>query len=201
MAIDLGTLWSAAGVLAGLQLTAFSLRITREITVGSKGARTWLPLAELLNLLSLLITVLGVFIAPVLSIGGSALPCKGVRAGRIAASRISLCPCGPLRPVQPRRSVLGLLPEAGEDCSLRRCSRRNRLPRCCLRPLLGTGRYWPQPVRAGRLAKLYSLAFQQTAPLSKATIAVVRTFSTNSRPACGRPPAAAILGRQDPTAD
>jgi len=30
----------------------------------------------------------------------------------------------------------------------------------------------------------------------KATIVPVRSFSTNSRPACGRPPPAAVLGRQ-----
>jgi hypothetical protein len=35
-------------------------------------------------------------------------------------------------------------------------------------------------------------AFQ---PSSKATTEPVRSFSTNSRPACGRPPAAAVLGQ------
>ena len=29
----------------------------------------------------------------------------------------------------------------------------------------------------------------------------MRTFSTGSRPACGRPPAAAVLGRQRPDGD
>ena len=32
-------------------------------------------------------------------------------------------------------------------------------------------------------------------PSSKATTEPVRSFSTNSRPACGRPPAAAVLDR------
>jgi len=80
MPVDLGALWTAGGVLAGLQITAFTLRITREIAVGREGDITWLPLADALNLLSLLVTMLGVFIAPVLDIGGVALPAKAFGA-------------------------------------------------------------------------------------------------------------------------
>ena len=76
MSVDLGTLWTAGGVLAGLQINAFTLRINREIAVGREGDITWLPLADALNLLSLLVTMLGVFIAPILNIGGAALPKK-----------------------------------------------------------------------------------------------------------------------------
>jgi hypothetical protein len=80
MPVDLGALWTAGGVLAGLQITAFTLRITREIAVGREGDITWLPLADVLNLLSLLVTMLGVFIAAVLHIGGVALPAKAFGA-------------------------------------------------------------------------------------------------------------------------
>jgi hypothetical protein len=43
MIVDIGSLWAAAGVLAGLQITAFTLRINREIAVGREGDLTWLP--------------------------------------------------------------------------------------------------------------------------------------------------------------
>lgn len=76
MAIDLASLWPAAGVLAGLQVTAFTLRINREIAVGGRGDVTWLPVADVLNLLSLVAIMLGVFISPVLGIGGAAVPGK-----------------------------------------------------------------------------------------------------------------------------
>jgi len=45
--IDLGALWTAAGVLAGLQITAFALRVNREVAVGAHGDITWLPLVAL----------------------------------------------------------------------------------------------------------------------------------------------------------
>jgi hypothetical protein len=83
MPVDLGTLWTAGGVLAGLQITAFTLRITREIAVGREGDITWLPLADVLNLLSLLVTMLGVFVAPIVDIGGVALPMKAFGASVI----------------------------------------------------------------------------------------------------------------------
>jgi hypothetical protein len=76
LTIDLGSLWTAAGVLAGLQITAFTLRVNREIAVGAKGGTTWLPLADVVNLFSLVVTMFGVFIAPVLAIGGTAVPAK-----------------------------------------------------------------------------------------------------------------------------
>jgi hypothetical protein len=83
MPVDLGALWGAGGVLAGLQITAFTLRITREITVGREGDITWLPLADVLNLLSLLVTMLGVFVAPIVDLGGAAFPMKAFGASVI----------------------------------------------------------------------------------------------------------------------
>jgi hypothetical protein len=71
MNVELAAIWSAAGVLAGLQTAAFTLRINREIAVSNRDDFTWLPLADLLNLLSLLVIALGVFISPVLTIGGA----------------------------------------------------------------------------------------------------------------------------------
>lgn len=73
---DLGSLWTAAGVVSGLQVTGFALRINREIEVSGKGDITWLPPADILNLLSIAVTMLGVFITPVLDIGSAAVPVK-----------------------------------------------------------------------------------------------------------------------------
>ncbi|MFJ8212113.1 hypothetical protein [Streptomyces sp. NPDC096033] len=76
MHLDLEKLWTAAGVLAGLQVTGFTLRINREIEMGGKGDLTWLPLADTLNLVSLAVTMLGVFLAPILGISGASAALK-----------------------------------------------------------------------------------------------------------------------------
>ena len=70
MLVDVGMLWSAAGVVGGFQVAAFTLRIHREIEVGSEDDLTWLPVADCLNLLSLSITLIGVFVLPVLGVIG-----------------------------------------------------------------------------------------------------------------------------------
>ena len=44
--------------------------------MGRERGITWLPLADLLNVLSLLGIMLGVFIAPILGLGGTAVPTK-----------------------------------------------------------------------------------------------------------------------------
>lgn len=75
MHLGLEKLWTAAGVLSGLQLTGFSLRVNREIAAGEDDL-TWLPLADTLNLASLAVTMLGVFVAPILGISGAALALK-----------------------------------------------------------------------------------------------------------------------------
>jgi hypothetical protein len=66
MVPDAGTVWAAAGVLVGFQVTALTLRIGREISVGGAGDLTWLPVADGLNVLSLSITLIGVFALPAL---------------------------------------------------------------------------------------------------------------------------------------
>jgi hypothetical protein len=68
MDIDLGMLWTAAGVLGGFQVAALTLRVHREIDVGSKDDLTWLPIADCFNLLSLSTSFIGVFVLPVLDV-------------------------------------------------------------------------------------------------------------------------------------
>jgi len=63
--MKLSEIWSAAGFLIGLQLGAFSWRLSREISMAERGEVTWLPLAEVLNLAALVVAVLGVFLLPI----------------------------------------------------------------------------------------------------------------------------------------
>ncbi len=62
------SLWGAAGIIVGFQVTAFTLRINREIAVARSGDNTWFPVADYLNMLSLAVTLIGVFALPALDI-------------------------------------------------------------------------------------------------------------------------------------
>lgn len=64
------SLWGAAGIIVGFQVTAFTLRINREIDVSRSGDFTWFPVADLLNMLSLSVTLIGVFALPALDVIG-----------------------------------------------------------------------------------------------------------------------------------
>jgi hypothetical protein len=78
--MKLSTIWSAAGFLVGLQLGAFSWRVTREIAMEQRGEVTWLPLAEMLNLAAIVVVVVGVFLLPIGGYGSLHVPriCLGV---------------------------------------------------------------------------------------------------------------------------
>jgi hypothetical protein len=62
---QLSDVWTAAGVLLGLQGAVFTQRVHREVTVGQSGDVTWLPRADMVNLASALTTIFGVFILPI----------------------------------------------------------------------------------------------------------------------------------------
>lgn len=66
MPIELSEIWTAAGVLLGFQVTSFAWRIAHEVRVADEGDISWIPPADYLNLVAMLATVLGVFVAPVL---------------------------------------------------------------------------------------------------------------------------------------
>jgi len=74
MHIDLSAIWSAAGFLIILQVGAFAWRVGREITVGEKGEINWLPPADILNMVSMLIAFLGVFIFPLAGLDDENIP-------------------------------------------------------------------------------------------------------------------------------
>ena len=68
MNIQLADIWIAAGVLLGFQVTSFAWRASREVAVGKTGDLTWLPPADFVNLTSMIVTVVGVFVLPILSL-------------------------------------------------------------------------------------------------------------------------------------
>jgi hypothetical protein len=66
--LDLKDIWTAAAVLMGFQLATVSWRLNREMDVQLRsGGPNWLPPADYLYLLSLLVTALGVFVLPILN--------------------------------------------------------------------------------------------------------------------------------------
>lgn len=65
MDIPLEFIWVAGGVLLGFQVTSFAARVNREIKVGEHRDITWLPPADILNLFSMSVLVIGIFILPV----------------------------------------------------------------------------------------------------------------------------------------
>jgi len=68
MPFDLKDLWTAGGVLLGFQVTSFSWRISEEAKVGDKGDYTWIPPADILNLIAMLVATLGIFVLPVVGL-------------------------------------------------------------------------------------------------------------------------------------
>ena len=68
MTIDISALWQAAAFLLGLQAASFSWRIQQEAAVADRGDITWLPPADYLNLIAMLVAVGGVFVAPALGL-------------------------------------------------------------------------------------------------------------------------------------
>jgi hypothetical protein len=67
MELTYGEILTAAGVLLGFQITSFTWRVSREVDAG-KSDLTWLPIADIFNLASMLVVVIGVFVLPILNV-------------------------------------------------------------------------------------------------------------------------------------
>lgn len=67
MEIELSDIWITAIFLIGLQIAAFTWRVSREIAVAERGDINWLPPADIMNLIAMVVAFLGVF---ALQIGG-----------------------------------------------------------------------------------------------------------------------------------
>jgi hypothetical protein len=59
------TLYRLAPPLIALQFAAFGWRVNREINLGDSGRATWIPIPDVLNIMSLLATVICLIVVPI----------------------------------------------------------------------------------------------------------------------------------------
>lgn len=74
MEIELSDIWTVAGFLIALQTAAFTWRVSREITIADRNDINWLPPADIMNLISMLVTFIGVFALPISGIENPNIP-------------------------------------------------------------------------------------------------------------------------------
>lgn len=67
MEIPLSQIWTVAAFLIGLEVAAFTWRVSREIAVAESGGINWLPPADIMNLVGMIVAF-GVFILPLVGI-------------------------------------------------------------------------------------------------------------------------------------
>lgn len=72
MEIALPEVWRAAALILGLQLGGFTWRVKRELETELQEQRVWIPPADFLNLVALVVVVVGVFLWPILGLPGGA---------------------------------------------------------------------------------------------------------------------------------
>ncbi|HUW14430.1 MAG TPA: hypothetical protein VM537_32200 [Anaerolineae bacterium] len=69
--IGISDVWRGAAFVIAIQMAAFAWRVSREVAVADRGDVTWLPPADIMNLVAIVVAFLGVFVLPVLGIGSS----------------------------------------------------------------------------------------------------------------------------------
>jgi hypothetical protein len=79
---------SLVSALLALQFVAFGWRLNREITVGDKGNKTWLPLPDYLNLSSFVAVVFCCVVIPLVS--GSYVRVPSEAVSRVANTTLSV---------------------------------------------------------------------------------------------------------------
>ncbi len=79
---------SLVSALLALQFVAFGWRLNREITVGDKGNKTWLPLPDYLNLMSFVTVVFCCVVIPLAS--GSFGRTPSVTLNRVANTALNV---------------------------------------------------------------------------------------------------------------
>src|ERR1700727_2706600 len=65
MAMAPDTLYRLAPPLIALQFVAFGWRVSREIQLGDASRATWVPIPDVLNIMSLLATVICLIVVPI----------------------------------------------------------------------------------------------------------------------------------------
>src|SRR4051794_23974564 len=64
--ISFATVWTAAGIVVAFSVNAIVWRIGREASMRTGGGQWWMPRADFVLLASLAVTLIGVFVLPVL---------------------------------------------------------------------------------------------------------------------------------------
>ncbi len=74
MGVALADIWRASAVILGLQLGGFTWRVRRELDVleDDPAERAWIPPADFLNLIAIVVVVVGVYLWPILDLPGGA---------------------------------------------------------------------------------------------------------------------------------
>lgn len=68
---SLADIWRASAVILGLQIGGFTWRVRRELDLFDEaGERAWIPPADFLNLVAIVVVVVGVYLWPILDLPG-----------------------------------------------------------------------------------------------------------------------------------
>jgi hypothetical protein len=63
--VDAHQIWEPAALVLGFQAASFAWRMAEESRVSRSGDITWLPVADAINLISIGLSILGVFVLPI----------------------------------------------------------------------------------------------------------------------------------------
>jgi heme/copper-type cytochrome/quinol oxidase subunit 2 len=74
MEISLEHVWAAAAFLIVLESGAFTWRVTREVGMADRGEVNWLPPADVMNLVAMVVAWLGVFVSPIVGFRNAKIP-------------------------------------------------------------------------------------------------------------------------------
>ena len=75
MKVDMKSLWIISGILLGFQFNAFYWRIARE-SKAPEHVVTWISPADIVNLVSMMVMLFGVFLAPIMGFAKTATVIK-----------------------------------------------------------------------------------------------------------------------------
>ena len=90
MSDQLTQIWVPAGIIFAFQIQMVRWRIDREVSMEAQAERTWLPLCDYLNLVSMIVTAFFVFVGPILILDGDATASVGLAKYGVGLTAIFL---------------------------------------------------------------------------------------------------------------